>query len=107
MILQSFHGHRVNASHIPAYFSVKVVDKEVYQQRNILFSLAERRQSYGKNIQPIPEVFTKKAFGNLQLQVTVGGGNDPHVDFECFGTADTLKFTILKYAEKFGLELQR
>ena len=56
----------------------------VRQQRDILPTLAQRRQRHHRDIQPIVEILAKAALADRLGQVDVGGGNHPDIHFNRF-----------------------
>src|ERR1700758_440468 len=83
------------------------VDKVVYEQWNILFALAQRRQFDGKNIEPVVEITAKGPVRDGRLQVAIGGRNHAHVGANGFGATDALEFVFLQNAQQCDLRFQR
>ena len=55
-------------------------EKMVRQHRNILATLAQRRQRHDGDIQPVVEVFAETTLADGLHQIHVGGGDYPHID---------------------------
>src|SRR5262249_10150319 len=73
------------------------------QERNVFAPLAERWKLDGNDTEAIVEVLAKAAFGDLLGEVLVGGGNDPDVDIDLFGTAEGADFAFLENAVELHL----
>ena len=43
---------------------------------------------------------------DLLLQIAIGGGNNPGIDFDGAGAAQTFKFALLDYSQQLGLQFQ-
>src|SRR5690606_20736197 len=74
-----------------------------HEQRNIIPTVIERRnfnQDYGKSV---VKIFAETALGNLLLQVFIGSGDDPNVNFNVFIGAYTLDYIFLQNPQNFGL----
>ena len=69
----------------------------VRQQRDILPTLAQRRQRHHRDIQPIVEIFAKAALADCLGQVDVSGGNYPDIHFNRFARADAGNFALLQH----------
>ena len=81
----------------------KLVHQESRQYRNIFVSLSQRRQSNGKNIQAIIEVFPKGLLTNRLEQIAVGGGHDANIDLDRRRAAHAIEFPLLQDAKQFHL----
>src|SRR5215207_8893247 len=79
----------------------------LYQQRNVLLALPQRRHGYRINIQPIPEVFPERSLLHFEFQITVSGCDDPNVNFNRSISAEPFKLTFLNHSEQLHLQLQR
>src|SRR5437762_4551673 len=73
------------------------------QYLNVLPSLTQGRAYDRNNLQPVVQVFAKPALPEHLLQVFVGSGNDPNVDFDRFGASYPQELAFLQYAEDLGL----
>ena len=69
----------------------------VRQLRDILPTLAQRRQRHHRDIQPIVEIFAKAALADCLGQVDVSGGNHPDIHFNRFARADAGNFALLQH----------
>jgi len=66
-----------------------------------------RRHGDRKDIQPVPQIFPESAFGDLLLQIAIGGGDDADIDFDRAGAAHALELAILDHAQQLRLQFQR
>src|SRR5882724_10372679 len=85
----------------------KFVGKEVYQQRNILGSLSQRRHIYWKNIQPIEQIIAEFLFSNQFGEVRVSRSHDAHRYTKGARAAQPFEFLLLKHTQQFRLQFKR
>ena len=76
------------------------------EHRDIRRTLRQRRQRQGKDIEPVKQVGAEPALRNLERQVAVGAGDDPHVDLYRGGRTDWHDFLFLQCSKQLGLERQ-
>src|SRR6516165_8145483 len=76
------------------------------EQWNVLQSLLERRKLDDDGRNPIVEIETKRAFLDKELQVLVGGGNQPEVDGAWPIPSYTLHNAILQHTQKLCLDVE-
>src|SRR5262245_17017817 len=82
-------------------------DKIIDQYRNIVGSLPQRRDVYGKDIQAVVQVGAKSSVGDFALQIAIGRGNNSNVRANRLIAANTLEFFFLKHAEQCNLHFGR
>jgi hypothetical protein len=107
VLLEGFHYGGRNRLDGTPHFSVEFVDKSPDQQRNILQSVAERRDVDGDNVEPVVEIIAKATTADLFFEVAVRGGDDARVNVSRFGASDPSKFSVLQDSEQLGLDPQR
>jgi hypothetical protein len=66
--------------------------------------LAQRDEAHRENVEAIIEVGAEAAFLDLERQVAVGRGDDPHVDLDRPGRADRDHLAFLQRAQQLGLQ---
>src|SRR5262245_999343 len=66
-------------------------EKVANQRRNILSSLAQRRDVQRHDIQSMKKIFAKLPIPNHRFQIAMSGGQDTHVDANRFRAADALE----------------
>ena len=79
----------------------------VHQSRNILFSLAQRRDHERKDIEPVPQVLPKVSVPHHARQITVGGHKNPDIQGNGLAASHPLDFFVLENMEQLDLRLQR
>src|SRR4029453_12434347 len=85
-----------------------VTTSEVFdQQRDVFFSLAERRHLNRKDVEPVKEVATKRGGIHRSLQITVGGNNHSNVCLDRMIPPDPLQFVLLQHTQECDLSLGR
>ena len=72
---------------------------------NILEPFAQRRQAQRHDVQSVEQIFAEQALVDLLLQITVGGGDDPHIGADRRAAADRRVLALLQYAKQPGLRL--
>ena len=70
-----------------------------------------RSRSDGKlnaeDVETIEQIAAEFAFGNGLLRMAIGGGEQSHVDFDLFATAETSYRALFDHAQEFRLEQRR
>ena len=79
----------------------------VGQQRNIFRAFGERRYFQVHYVEAVEQVFTKLAAGHHLRQVAVGGGDNPHVDFDIAVAAQRAHLALLQDAQQLHLQRNR
>src|SRR5271155_2368365 len=78
-----------------------------HQGWDVFAALPQWWQQDGEDIQTVVEVGAKFASIHHVGQITVRGGNQPHVNFVSPSAAQTFEFLFLQYAQQFGLQCRR
>ena len=65
--------------------------------------IAERGNIDGHDVQAVVEVFAEGALFQRGAQVAIGGGNQAHVHFQGFRSAQAFEFALLQDAEQLHL----
>src|SRR6185503_5020179 len=81
-------------------------EKPVYQQGNIVRSITQRREANGHNIEPVVKVFPKVSLLDRFFKITIGGGDDPGIDFEQLRPAQAPELLRLQHAQKINLRFE-
>ena len=85
IVRQSFHGCLGYGSYLSSHAPGKLRHEKVRQQRNILAPFAKRRNLDRKNVEAIEKILAELLLSNHGGKVTMGRGNDPHIDLDRFG----------------------
>ena len=75
--------------------------EELDQQWNIFFSLAERWEIYGYDIQAVKQVFAKLAFAHQLAKVHISRGDDSNIHLNFVHAAQVHEFSVLQYTQDF------
>ena len=75
----------------------------VDQRRNVFAALGQRGDRNRNDVEPVEQVLTEPALGNLALEVTRGGGYHPHIDADLTVPADADEGLFGQHAEDAGL----
>ena len=59
----------------------------------------------GKDVQPVEQILPKTTFLDLLQQISVGGGNDPDVNFDGPDAPDPFKLMVLQDVEELDLHI--
>ena len=72
-------------------------------------SLRSRRGGHldGKDVQPVIQVASEGTRGDGSLQVSIGGGDHPHIGPNGSASSDALKFAFLQNPQKSDLSFGR
>src|SRR5436189_1194223 len=81
------------------------IDKIIYEQRNILFAIAQRRQFDWKNVEPVVKITAKGAVSDSRLQITIRGRDDANINAQNFRAAHAFKLAFLQNAQQCDLRL--
>ena len=73
--------------------------------RNVLRSRPRNR--YRKNIQPEPQILPELTPSDFLLHIAVGGSDNPNIDFDRAGTAQSFRFSVLDHSKQLWLQFQR
>lgn len=68
--------------------SADLIDKIFSEKRDVGLSFVQRRDLDHDHAEAMVKVFPEVAFGDLVLKVLVGGGHDPHIDYDVLVAAD-------------------
>lgn len=52
------------------------------------------------------QIIAKTPGGTFDFQISIGGGDDPHINLDGLGASDPFNLAFLKDAEKFALRDQ-
>ena len=74
------------------------------QGGHIFRTLAKGRKVNLDDAETVVEVFAKRAVGDQLAEVPVGGGNDPHVDFDRRAAAHAFERMAFQDAQELGLD---
>lgn len=81
--------------------------KRLDQQRDIVRTLAQRRQMDRKDVQTIVEIAAELAIGDHLPEIAVGGGDQPDIGADQLVAAETFKLLFLQNPQQLRLQLQR
>src|SRR6187397_2128708 len=79
----------------------------VYERRQILPPLPQRRHRDRKNVEPVVQVPAERASVHFLREVAVGGGDDQNVYSRRPRAAETLELSLLQYPKKVRLQFER
>src|SRR6476660_136411 len=85
----------------------ELFDEVAHKFRNISFSLAERWQRNGENIQPIVQILSEFTVTDHLPQISIGCRDNTNIDSRCARAAYGLELARLEDTEQLGLKLQR
>src|SRR5687767_8708886 len=83
------------------------LEEMIDQYRNVLHAVAQRRQPYRENVQPVKKVQPEAPCCDLRLQVPMRRGNNSQVHFSPGGGTDGTEFPFLDQAQQLDLHLDR
>ena len=100
------HGVR-NRLDGPGHGAREPVRQVLREQRDVVAPLAQRRERDREDIQSIVEIVPESILPDFVRQITIGGGNDPHVDVHRARAAQSLELSLLQNAQQLWLQLDR
>ena len=77
------------------------------QRANVLGPLAQRRQADGYDVEPVKQITPEDAALHVLLEVTVGGGHQPHHDLDLALAPEPDNRALLQRSQELGLHGQR
>src|SRR6266852_7490676 len=77
------------------------------QRRNVRRTLAQRGYPYWHDVQAVKQIFSELSLIDSFSQLRVAGDDDTHVDGDCLGASNALKFPLLQHPQEFGLHFER
>src|SRR3954468_10341963 len=77
------------------------------QQRNILLTIAQRREADRKDVEPVVQIEPETPGRDFGFQIAVSGGDYPQVDFARLRGPDRAELAFLHQAEELDLHIQR
>ena len=107
VLLQFLNRLRCEGNWLPVILGAHLSGEVLHQFRNVFFSLPQRRQQDGKNVNPVKEVLAELALPHQGLQIAMGSHHHSHIYLGRLVAADALDFAFLQYAQQFGLHGQR
>src|ERR1700680_4076388 len=74
-------------------------------QRGDVFGMfAQRWNGNGNNVEAVKQIGPKGLLARTFLQIFIGGGEKPHVNFDRASSADAHEFSFLQNAQQLGLQ---
>ena len=81
----------------------RLPDERRRQVGNVFAALAERRQLHFDDVQPVEEIGSEPAGGDLGAQISIRRGNDMNVDPPRLQRSDTVHLSQLEHSKQLGL----
>src|SRR6266478_7291281 len=95
-VRQRLHCGGGNRIDLLLHLSCALLDEVTNQQGNVLPPLPQRRNTDREHVQAVVQIAAKLALVDHFLQVTVGGGDQAHVDLPGVGASYSFEFTFLQ-----------
>src|SRR5262245_66537881 len=89
-----------------AVLGAELVDEVVYDRRDVVLAGPERRHLDRDDVEAVVEVLPEAALTDERREITVGRGNDAHVDLDGVLAADPLEGLLLERAQDLCLGLE-
>src|SRR5579863_6462341 len=102
-------GHRIrwNRFNCLPHPAAEMMYEVPYQQRYVLRTFSERRDSNREHVQSVVEIRPELLLVRHRSQVSIGGRDQPRVAAKSPAPAEPFEFTFLKDAKQLWLKLQR
>src|ERR1700730_1896180 len=82
-----------------------ITSRKMFCQRRDVFGVfAQRRNGDGNNVEAVKQVGAKGLLARGLLQISIGRGQEPDVDFNRAGASHAHEFSFLQNAQQLGLE---
>src|ERR1041384_5326300 len=104
MKLQRFESRMAQETCRASVFLRELRDQVLREQWQIFFSLVQRGKMNAEDVETIEQIAAELAFGNGLMWLTIGGGEQAHVDFDLLATAETPYGAFFDHSQKLGLE---
>ena len=82
-----------------------IIQKRCEDGRNIFLSLPQRRKLDWNIAESVIKVFAEFMSADCFGKITVGSGNNPHINVDDFITSETHQLFFLQYAKQSGLQI--
>ena len=76
----------------------------LHEERDVVATLAQRRQLHRNHVQPVVEILAKRALGHHPGEVGMRGGDHADIDLDRVRVADALELALLQHAQQLGLQ---
>ena len=90
-----------------AVLHVELAQEVIDEHRDLLPTLAERRDADLDDVETVVEVLAELMDAHRGLEVAVGGGDQAHVGVDDLLAADAGELAVLQHVEQLGLQPQR
>ena len=104
---QRVHDFRWNAFDSSADALRELLGEMTNQQRNVVATLAQRRQQDREHVQAIEKVAAKLAVGDHLRQVSIRCRHQPHIHTHRARASQAFEFLLLESSEQLRLEFER
>src|SRR6201999_1032856 len=104
---QRLHSFRWDGSDHPVVPAAEFLNEMADQQWDILFSLAQRWYSNGKNVQSIVQIGPEFVFIDHCFEIAIRRRDQTGIGAECPRASQALELTLLQNAQELWLKLQR
>ena len=100
------HGRSRNRFDLLLHAAAVLLREVANQQRNVLGTLAQRRNADRKDVQPIIQVAAKLAILDHLFEIAIRGRHQAHIHLLGASAAQPLKLAFLQSAQQLGLNLE-
>src|SRR5262252_5587105 len=104
VVAEAHHGRLVDPLDLPSVLLVELGDEGLYEERDVLGPLAQRRERDGQHVDPVVQVLPEGLVAHGLGGVAVGRGHDPNVDLDLRLATDPANHAVLQNAEVLHLE---
>ncbi len=100
---ERLHRVRRNRTNVLSKLAIEQLDEVFHQDRDVIRTIAQRRQLNRENVQPIEQVLTKLALLDEQFQVSVCRGDHAHVNLHRLIASHSLERAVLQQSQHLRL----
>src|ERR1700761_4003313 len=83
------------------------MNKMPNQLRNVFLAFPQRRNMYGKNIEPVEQISPERLLVDHCLEISIGCGNKARVRLERAPTSEAFEFPLLQNTQELRLQFER
>ena len=107
IFFKQFYGGGGDGLRLARMFTRDFFQKIIYEQRNVVATVTQRRQMNAHNVQAIKQIFAKLFCRHGSFERLVRGGDDAHIHFQRRVAADAFERAGLQHAQDFRLRRGR
>src|SRR6267154_4518787 len=106
MAQQTLHRGVAELANFLSVSRAELVQQMPSKNGNIFLAITQRRDEERNDVEPVDQILTEGAAGDLLLEILVGGGQNANIHGEGLARAHRLEALFFEHAQHFGLSAQ-